>query len=256
MLKIHEENNIAFVSLNRPEVRNAFNPEMIQQLKDCFVELSSRSDLRAIVLSGEGSVFCAGADLNWMKSMVQYSMDQNLADSNDLFEMFEAIEKCTLPVIGVVQGAAFGGALGLIAVCDYVIADEKTQMCFSEVKIGLAPAVISAFVLKKCAAGVFKPLMLSGKVFSPKDVLGSGLIHEISESGTMTAGLAKMIRQFEEASPQAVRETKRLLQTLDVSHWAEAKKSTTHLISRLRTSAEGQEGLKSFLEKRNPSWKK
>lgn len=255
MLKIHEEKNIVFVSLNRPDVRNAFNPELIQQITGCFIKLASRNDLRAVVFSGEGSVFCAGADLHWMKNMVQYSLDQNIQDSKELFEMFESIEQCPLPVIGVIQGAAFGGALGLVAACDYVIADEKTQMCFSEVKIGLAPAVISAFVLKKCVPGVLKPLMLSGKVFSPKDVLSAGLVHEISDSTNMAASLAKVVRHFEEASPQALRETKKLLKSLDVSNWAKAKEQTTHLISRLRISAEGQEGLKAFLEKRNPSWK-
>lgn len=208
MLKIHEEKNIAFVSLNRPEVKNAFNPELIQQITGCFIQLSGRKDLRAVILSGEGNVFCAGADLNWMQNMIQYSLDQNKKDSAELYEMFEAIESCALPVIGVVQGAAFGGALGLIAACDYVLADEKTQMCFSEVKIGLAPAVISAFVLKKCVLGVMKPLMLSGKVFSPSEVLGSGLVHEVSQSGNMATSLSKIVRHFEEASPEAVRETK------------------------------------------------
>ena len=255
MLKIHEEKNIAFVSLNRPEIKNAFNPEMIQQLTGAFIQFSSRQDLRAVVLSGEGNVFCAGADLNWMKNMIQYSLEQNKKDSLDLFTMFEAIENCAVPVIAVVQGAAYGGALGLIAACDFVIAEDKTQMCFSEVKIGLAPAVISAFVLKKCVSGVLKPLMLTGKVFTPSDITGAGLVHEISASGHMAATLAKVVRYFEEASPQAVREAKKLFKSMDVSDWKASKELTTDLIAKMRISSEGQEGLKSFLEKRDPSWK-
>jgi methylglutaconyl-CoA hydratase len=255
LLKIHEEKNIAFISLNRPEVKNAFNPQMIQQLTGAFIQFSKRSDLRAIVLSGEGNVFCAGADLNWMQNMIQYSLDQNKKDSTELFEMFEAIESCQVPVIAVVQGAAFGGALGLIAACDYVLAEEKTQMCFSEVKIGLAPAVISAFVLKKCLGGLMKPLMLTGKVFSPKEVLNSGLVHEVTDAGHMASALAKVVRYFEEASPQAVRETKKLFKSIQLADWKASKELTTSLISRLRISDEGQEGLKSFLEKRNPSWR-
>lgn len=255
MLKIHEEKNIAFVSLNRPEVKNAFNPELIQQITGCFISLSQRQDLRAVVLSGEGNIFCAGADLNWMQNMIQYSLEQNKKDSAELYEMFAAIESCALPVIGVVQGAAFGGALGLIAACDYVLADEKTQMCFSEVKIGLAPAVISAFVLKKCVLGVMRPLMLSGKVFSPAEVLGTGLVHEVTSAGNMASSLAKIVRHFEEASPEAVRETKKLIKSLDLQNASLVKEQTTQLIARMRISDQGQEGLKSFLEKRSPSWR-
>ncbi len=255
MLKIHEEKNIAFISLNRPEVKNAFNPELIQLLTKSFQQFSLRKDLRALVLTGEGNVFCAGADLNWMQNMIQYSLDQNKKDSAELFEMFQAIESCSLPVIGVVQGAAFGGALGLLAACDYVLAEEKTQMCFSEVKIGLAPAVISAFVLKKCVLGVMTPLMISGKVFSPQEVLGSGLVHEVTQSGNIAASLAKIVRHFEEASPEAVRETKRLIKNLDLQNSSLVKEQTTQLIARLRISDQGQEGLKSFLEKRSPSWR-
>ena len=168
-LKYHEEKSIAFVTLNRPELRNAFNVEMIAEIKDAFVRLSTRQDLRAIVLSGEGKSFCAGGDLNWMKDMVNYSMEQNREDAHQLFEMFESILHCHIPVIGMVHGSAFGGALGLVACCDYVIAEEKTQYCFSEVKLGLAPAVISAFVQKKCTLGHVGHFMLSGQVFSSKE---------------------------------------------------------------------------------------
>jgi methylglutaconyl-CoA hydratase len=255
MLKITEENQIALVSLNRPDVRNAFNQEMIQQLTETFNQFSARNDLRAIVLSGEGKAFCAGADLNWMKSMVQYDLTQNLEDSGRLFAMFEAIWNCPIPVIGLVHGAAFGGALGLMAACDYVIAEENSQLCFSEVKIGLVPAVISAFILKKCAAGAVSHLMISGKIFKPQEVFGTGLVHEVAPDAHLAAAIAQVVRHFEVAGPEAVRETKKLIRKLANVSWSEAKAETCRVIAERRMSTEGQEGLKSFLEKRNPNWK-
>ncbi|MEZ0392106.1 MAG: enoyl-CoA hydratase-related protein [Pseudobdellovibrionaceae bacterium] len=255
MLKITEEKNIAVISLDRPDVRNAFHPEMIQRLTDEFQILSQRNDLRAIVLSGEGKAFCAGADLNWMKSMVQYSLEQNRADSEKLYEMFESLWNCPIPIIGVVHGAAFGGALGLIAACDYVIAAENTQMCFSEVKIGLVPAVISAFILKKCSVGSIAPLMMSGQIFSPKKALDAGLVHEVVSESHLAESLARTVQNFQEAGPEAVRETKKLIRQFSDLDSSQLKAETCRVISERRTSSEGQEGLKSFLEKRVANWK-
>ncbi len=255
MLKITEEKNIALVSLNRPEIRNAFDPKLIQEITDTFRKLAARQDLRAIVLSGEGKVFCAGADLNWMKSMVDLTLQQNEQDAHKLFEMFESIWNCPMPIIGVVHGAAFGGALGLISVCDYVIAEEKTQMCFSEVRIGIVPAVISGFIFQKVTPAQVSHLMISGKVFAPKDVLASGLVQEVVAEAHLAETLAKTVRLFQDAGPEAVRETKRLLRKLPNLSWSETKKETSQSIAQRRVSAEGQEGLKSFLEKRDPNWK-
>ncbi|MGZ3744919.1 MAG: enoyl-CoA hydratase-related protein, partial [Pseudobdellovibrionaceae bacterium] len=145
-VEVKEAAQVAYIKLNRPDIRNAFDPSMIADITQAFFDLDKRRDLRAIVLQGEGKVFCAGADLKWMKEMVKYSLEQNKEDSLQLFAMFEAIATCSLPVLGLVQGAAFGGALGLVACCDYVIADPRAQFCFSEVKLGIVPAVISAFV--------------------------------------------------------------------------------------------------------------
>jgi methylglutaconyl-CoA hydratase len=255
MLKITEEKNIALVSLNRPALRNAFDPTLIQKLTETFQHLAQRTDLRAIVLSGEGKVFCAGADLNWMKNMVNFSLQQNEQDSQKLFEMFESIWNCPMPVIGLVHGAAFGGALGLMAACDYVIAEEKTQMCFSEVRIGIAPAVIAGFIFRKASPGQLSHLMISGKIFNPKEALGSGLVQEIVVEAHLAEALGKAIRLFQDAAPEAVRETKKLLRKLPNLNWQETKKATCSLIAERRVSAEGQEGLKSFLEKRDPNWK-
>ena len=252
---VTELDHIAYVKLHRPEVRNAFNPEMIAELTQVFLDFDKRSDLRAVTLSGEGKVFCAGADLGWMKEMASFTYEQNVQDSLKLYAMFEAIANCSLPVIGHVHGAVFGGGLGLVACCDEVVADEDTEFCFSEVKLGLVPAVISSFVMKKAAPGFIRPLMLSGVLFGCEDAYLSGLVHQIAEEGQGSIALQALVHQYSEAAPQAFRETKKLLN--HVSSWTpiQQKEKTTQIIAERRVSAEGQEGLKSFFEKRLAAWR-
>lgn len=254
-LNIVEMDYVAYVKLNRPDVRNAFNPEMIAEITETFHQLEMRRDLRAVVLQGEGKSFCAGADLNWMREMVNFSYHQNREDSLRLFAMFEAIAKCTLPVIGLIHGAAFGGALGLVAVCDEVIAEEGTQFCFSEVKLGIAPAVISAFVQRKAVPGKVRPLMLSGVVFNPQVAQQAGLVTDIAPVGEGHNLLQKVLANYKQGGLEAVRETKKLLNDIANLTWEQQRDRTTHLIAERRASDEGQEGLKSFLEKREPSWR-
>jgi methylglutaconyl-CoA hydratase len=244
LLKISEEKQILTVSLDRADARNAFNAQMISELTKIFKKISQRKDLRAIVLRGEGKVFCAGADLDYMKSMAKFSLAQNKADSVKLFDMFAAIESCPVPVVGFIHGAAFGGALGLMAVCDFVVIEANTQMCFSEVKLGLVPAVISPFILKKCVPGVMRPLMMTGKVFFPHEILQSGLIHQVGGA----QDLELVLSQFLSAGPEALIATKKLTRSLA------SKAAATKVIAERRVSKEGQEGLKSFFEKRKPSW--
>lgn len=255
LVKLEEKNQIAEVTLNRPDVRNAFNPEMIQELTDIFTQFNQRKDLRLLVLKGEGSVFCAGADLNWMKSMITYSLEENQTDAEKLFLMFEAIQNCIHPIMTVVQGAAMGGALGLLAASDVVIATEPTQFAFSEVKLGIAPAVISSFVLSKIEPRKVSAYMISGKAFDGTTAKDMGLVHEVVSERDLSAKLLEWQKTFLEAAPEAVRESKKLLSHLKLQSLAEQKKATTLLIAERRVSAEGQEGLKSFLEKRKPSWR-
>ncbi|WP_374075933.1 enoyl-CoA hydratase-related protein [Bdellovibrio bacteriovorus] len=252
---VTEMNQVAYVKLNRPEMRNAFNPEMIAELTKTFQDLQTRRDLRAVVLQGEGKSFCAGADLNWMKEMVNFSFSQNREDSLKLFYMFESIANCMLPIIGQVHGAAFGGALGLLAVCDEVIAEEGTQFCFSEVKLGIAPAVISSFVNRKAVPGKIRPLMLSGVVFNPHVAQQAGLVTEVVPAGEGHTAVQKVLHNYLQCGPEAVRETKKLLNDLPFMTWGQQRDNTTTLIAERRASDEGQEGLKSFLEKREPSWR-
>jgi methylglutaconyl-CoA hydratase len=252
---VTELEKVAYVKLNRPEVRNAFNPAMIAEITNTFLALEKRQDLRAVVLQGEGKAFCAGADLNWMKEMVDFTLQQNREDSVKLFEMFESIAECSLPVIGMIHGSAFGGALGLVAVCDEVIAEEGTQFCFSEVKLGIAPAVISAFVNRKAVPGKVRPLMLSAVVFNPHIAQQAGLVTEVVPVGEGHLALQKVLHNYLQCGPQAIRETKILLNGLRSMDWHEQRDATTILIAERRVSDEGQEGLKSFLEKSEPSWR-
>ncbi len=235
--------------LNRPEVKNAFNPKMISELKLFFNTISDHEFVHSVILTGAGSAFCAGADLNWMKSMVDFSFDENLEDSKNLWDMFEAMSFCPVPILGWAHGAVYGGALGLLACCDEVVVHENTQFCFSEVRLGLSPAIISAFILRKCVDSFVRPYMLNAKVFNANEAINMGLAHSIDSHFSIEAGVLK----YKTLGPQAIRSTKILLNNLErvknQQHWQEFKKLTTHLISERRMSDEGQLRLKSFLKK-------
>lgn len=254
MVLIDVQNDVMTVKLNRPEVRNAFAPEMIRKLTQTFSAVPD--SVRAVVLSGAGSVFCAGADLNWMRSMVNYSLAENEKDSLELHDLFQTIRSCPAPVVGVIQGAAFGGGLGLVAACDFVLAEEKTQFCFSEVKLGIVPAVISRFVIEKSSPGLVGPWMISGRVFTANQALNMGLVHEVVEEESLIERQAEVVRSLTQAGREATRATKKLIQ--DLASWkpAEARLETALLIANRRSSPEGQEGIKAFLEKREPTWRK
>lgn len=249
-----EIDQIVFIKLNRPDVRNAFNGEMIEELTQAFKELQNRMDVRAVGLIGEGKVFCAGADLNWMKSMVNFSLAENKNDSGKLYEMFAAMKNLDLPIVALVHGAVFGGALGLVACCDYVIAETGTKFCFSEVKLGIAPSVISSFVLDRAASAV-KYYMTSAEVFSETHGQQLGLVNFFGSKDEGTKEFQRVLHLYKENGPMAVRRTKKLLRDLSSLHRSQHKDVTTDLIAQLRVSAEGQEGIKGFLENRKPSWK-
>jgi methylglutaconyl-CoA hydratase len=252
-LKLTTTNNVYQISLNRPEVRNAFNPEMIGELTQAFTAIPKGA--RLVVLRGEGKVFCSGADLDWMKSMVNFSFEQNQQDSLQLYEMFRVMMDCPRPVLTLVQGAAMGGALGLMACSDVVLAEAGTQFCFSEVRLGLAPAVISRFILEKTSLGRVAPWMISGKIFGVAEAEQMGLVHQSGSLLEIEKNLAEWIKVFSEAAPGAVVETKKLLAGLAEHSELEQRTLTTQLIAARRISQEGQEGLKAFLEKRQPVWK-
>lgn len=246
-LNIEIKDQFKIISLNRPEVKNAFHPEMIAEITQSFAETNHQKDIKAVLLKGEGTVFCAGADLGWMKEMVNYTFEQNVADSEKLWDMFEAIKNTEVPVIVKAQGSVFGGALGILACADYVYAAEATKFCFSEVKLGLAPAVISSFILRKCADGLVRPWMLSAEVFDIATAEVIGLVHNrffnvLSDEDILTT--------FSGNGLEAMKATKKLLNQIQSANWTEQKKLTTTVISERRISAEGQERLKKFFEKK------
>lgn len=252
MLQVEVKDHILNVTLNRPEVRNAFHPEMIRQLTTTFKNIPD--DVRLVILKGAGKSFCAGADLQWMKDMAKYTEDQNMSDAGELFEMFWAIRNCVVPTLTVVHGAAFGGALGLIAASDIVIAEKTTQFCFSEVKLGLAPAVISSFVLEKASVGLMSPYLLSAQVFGVDQAFKSGLIFESGDLQFLLDQESTFKKAFLSAGPTAVRATKKMLNQIKDQGWSDKKKTTCEVIAKLRVGLEGQEGLSAFFEARRATW--
>jgi methylglutaconyl-CoA hydratase len=260
-ISVQNHNGVTRVTLNRPETKNAFDPEMIQEITHAFLEIAKDSSCRVVVLSGSGSSFSAGADLNWMKSMASYTMEQNRQDAETLFAMFEAIRMCPAPVVGQMQGHVMGGAIGLAAVCDVAAAEASTVFCFSEVRLGLAPAVISSFVLEKVQRSLAQRYMLTGETFLAADAKNMGLVHHVGDEGAVEQFVQKIVQAFLANGPQAVRESKKLLRFVSSGGWNETERAqvrgeTTRVIAERRVSSEGQEGLKSFFEKRSPSWKK
>jgi methylglutaconyl-CoA hydratase len=251
-IQLEIKDNVASVTLNRPDVRNAFNELMIEELTQIFKELSNDKKLRAVILKGQGESFCAGGDLNWMKSMINFSEKENIADSVKLFEMYESLLNLPIPLISLVQGHAMGGGLGLMAVSDIVISNKDAQFCFSEVKLGLAPAVISYFVAQKIRPSDLYRFFLTAEIFDVKDAYHMGLVHMSGDQIKTDEFLQKTLHKIKNNGPLAVRETKKLIKSLNKTQ--DSKTLTTELIARLRVSQEGQEGLKAFFEKRKPQW--
>lgn len=236
---------VKIISLNRPEVKNAFHPEMISEITEFFKTENAENNSKIIILKGEGSVFCAGADLNWMKDMVNYSFEQNIEDSKKLWNMFESVQLCQTPVIAIAHGAVFGGALGLLSCCDYVYAEEKTQYCFSEVKLGLAPAIISGFISRKIPDAFYRPFMLSAEIFNSQDSKNIGLIQRIY-AGKIE--ISEIVKKFSGNGFEAMKETKKLLNSLlNAQTVKEQKDQCARVISERRMSQEGQERMKKFL---------
>ncbi len=248
------ENKIYYIKLNRADKKNAFDPEMIDLITQAFKEASANTQISAVYLYGEGDCFCAGADLNWMKSMVNYSLDENIKDSEKLFNMFSSGLKCQVPVIGYFHGYVMGGATGLVAICDIGISSDETKFCFSEVKLGLAPAVISPFILSKMNYNKANEYMLTAKMFGSEEALASGLIEYSGSKQDCDEYLEKVLNRTRKNGPQAVRETKKLIRSISDENFEKYKAMTTKVISERRVSDEGQEGLASFFEKRKPNW--
>jgi len=245
---------IAYVSLNRPEVRNAFNAELIGALHDAFVALAADANVRAVVLAGSGKSFCGGADVGWMRDSLELSADDNVRDAERMSGMFRAIDRCSKPVIGRVHGAALGGGAGLAAVCDIVVASTETIFGFTETKLGIIPAVISPFVLAKIGVSAARALFLSGARFDAERAQRIGLVHDLVPLDDLDARIEAIEIEFATAGPTAVAAIKRLIAEVRETSYAESKALTARAIAAQRTTPEGQEGLRAFLERRPAGW--
>jgi len=242
-LRIEREEDVLRVTLARPETRNAFDAALIAELAEAFVDVGTS---RAVVLAGDGPSFCAGADVEWMRASADLGVEENVADANALRRMFEAIDACPAPVLAVVHGHALGGGVGLVACSDVVVAHPGTVFAFSEVKLGIIPAVISPFALRRIGESAARRYFVTGERFDAITALRIGLVHEVSAD--LDAALGRVLGELRTAGPRAARHAKRLV--LDRPDGVE----TARRIAERRTSDEGQEGLRAFLERRRPSW--
>ncbi|ESQ86765.1 enoyl-CoA hydratase [Asticcacaulis sp. AC460] len=246
-----DRQGITRVTLNRPDVHNAFNEGMIGDLKDAFSDLGKQDGIRVIVLNGAGPSFSAGADLNWMRRAAEQDEEMNREDARALAEMFETLNACPKPVIGLVHGGVFGGGVGLTACCDVVIAAPGTVFGLTEVRLGLIPAVISPFVLAKIGMSASRRYMLSGERFDAAEALRIGLVHQIADD--LEAAAQPVIAAFMAAAPEAVADIKDLLG--DIAHkGTDIAGKTSARIAARRASDEGREGIQAFLDKRKPHW--
>lgn len=254
-LEIEYTGKTATIWLNRPDIRNAFNEVMISELIIAFKEAYSQNNIRIIILRGKGKSFCAGADLNWMRDVASYSYDQNLKESLQLSECFNTIYNCPVPTIAVIHGAAIGGANGLLSACDIAICDDETVFSLSEVKIGIVPACISPFVIKRVGEYGAKELMLTGRRINGKEAEWFRLVNKSLPSEELEGYLEQMKAMLLSSGPKAVSQCKVLIDQVcnKITH-EESLTYTAEMIAEIRSSAEGQEGMAAFLEKRKPGW--
>jgi methylglutaconyl-CoA hydratase len=249
------QERIATVTLNRPDVRNAFNDAMIAEIAQAFAELGQNSEVRVIVLAASGPAFCAGADLGWMKKMAGYSREENRADATRLAQMLHIVYSCPKPVVAKVQGDCYAGGMGLVAACDIAVAAEHANFCLSEVKLGLIPATISPYVIRAMGQSAARRYFLTAERFSAQEAFRTGLVHAVVESGALDATTRDLVDALVANSPNAMREAKRLVHDIADQPLTDALiADTAERIADVRASDDGQEGLRSFLEKRKPRW--
>ncbi len=246
---------VARVTLDRSDLRNAFNDEVIAEITQAFTELGARDDVRCIVLAAEGTAFCAGADLNWMRRMADFSREENLADAAKLAEMLRVIYECPKPTVARLQGDVVAGGMGLVACCDIAVSVESAGFCLSEVKLGLIPATISPYVIRAMGARAAHRYFLTAERFSAQEALRIGFVHEVVQADQLDSKVEEITQTLVKNSPNAVKVCKKLVQdvaNLEISQPLIAK--TVEGIADIRASAQGREGVSAFLAKRKPSW--
>jgi methylglutaconyl-CoA hydratase len=254
-LNVADHAAVRTITLNRPEVRNAFNDEVIAELKAAFEQAAQADHVRCVVLAAEGPAFCAGADLNWMRRMADYTREDNLADAGQLAAMLQAIYTCPKPTIARVQGDVYAGGMGLVAACDMAVAVDSAQFCLSEVKLGLIPATIGPYVIRAMGARAAHRYFLTAERFGAAEAHRIGLVHEVVTADGLDAQVAEWAQALVNASPHAVRACKRLVQDVAEREINDALvRQTVEAIADIRASDEGREGVQAFLQKRKPNW--
>ncbi|MEX8508746.1 MAG: enoyl-CoA hydratase/isomerase family protein [Leptothrix ochracea] len=255
MLALEREGPVARVWLNRPDTRNAFNAELIHALDRCFAQLATEPELRVIVLGGRGKVFCAGADLGWMRDMATQGWDANHRDAQALAAMLWTIWSCPVPIIGRIHGDCFAGGLGLAAVCDVRVAAEGAQFCLSEARLGLLPATIAPYVVRAMGQSAAQRYMITAERFSAAQAARCGLVHEVVAPEQLDTHVQALIEGLRANGPAAVRACKQLVRDVAQAPLSpELRADTARRIADIRASAEGREGLHAFLDKRPPAW--
>ena len=254
-LQVNVAGAIATVTLNRSEVRNAFNDAVILEVTAAFRDLGARDDVRCIVLAAAGTAFCAGADLNWMRSMADYTHEQNIEDAGRLADMMRTVYECPKPTIARIQGDVYAGGTGLVAACDIAVAVDTAYFCLSEVKLGLLPSTISPYVIRAMGARAAHRYFLTAERFTAAEALRIGFVHEVVTADALDGKVAELAQTLVNAGPAAVKACKQLVQDVagfDIT--PELVATTVESIASVRVSAEGREGLQSFLQKRKPNW--
>jgi len=253
-LKHELKNRILTISLNRPEVHNAFNSTMLTELVDILDWIINSEEVRVVIFTGEGKSFSAGADLNWMKKMVDYTYEENLKDSEMISKVFYKIYTCPKPVIAAINGAAIGGGMGFVGASDIVIASEKAKFSLSEVRIGVVPACISPYLFKKVGEGALKELFISGQRFDHEKALKINLINYVVEHEKLLDFALEKAKELLVCGPKAIAMCKKLFLNVPEMDLLTAYDHTADVIAKMRISEEAQEGMKAFLEKRKPDW--
>ncbi len=247
--------HVAEVWVNRPDVRNAFNAELIAELKNTFAALSLEPDLRVIVLGGRGKAFCAGADLNWMRAMADYSWEQNRADAEQLADMLWTLDQCPAPIVGRLQGDCYAGGMGLASVCDVLVASSNVTFCLSEARLGLLPGTISPYVIRAMGQQAARRYMVTAERFSAAEAHSLGMVHVQCSPEELDAQVKALVNTIVANGPLASRACKLLVRDVSGAPLnAELRAETARRIADIRASEEGKEGLQSFLQKRSPAW--
>jgi methylglutaconyl-CoA hydratase len=255
ILLVEKRDPVAFVTLNRPQIRNAFDETLIAELGSTLAALDADAAVRAVVLGGAGTAFCAGADLNWMKRMAGYGYEQNLADARALAAMLKTLDRMSKPTIARVHGPAFAGGVGLVAACDIAIGTPDAKFCLSEAKLGLSPATISPYVVRAMGEKAARRYFLTAEVFDANEAYRIGLLSMVSASENLDAEIGKILGHLTQGGPQALAKIKDLIRRVSSGVVDDAMiDDTAQRIAEIRVSPEGREGIASFLEKRKPSW--